>query len=58
MSAARIIHVPPSGSDRKHFARELHKAAQTYELKKREAEAAYAAADIALHQAHWLACEA
>jgi hypothetical protein len=58
MSAARIIHVPRSGRDRKHFARELHKAEQAYDLKRREAEAAYAAADIALRQAHRLTCEA
>lgn len=58
MSAARIIHVPLSGRDRKHFARELHKAEQTYEHKKREALSAHAAADLALRQAHRFDCEA
>jgi hypothetical protein len=58
MSAARIIHVPLSGRDRKHFARELHKAEQTYDLKRREADAAHTAADSALRQAHRLDCEA
>lgn len=58
MSAARIIHPPLSGRDRKHFARELRRAEQAYQAARSEAEVAHAAADRALARAHALDCEA
>jgi hypothetical protein len=58
MSAARIITPPLSGRDRRHFARELRSAEQTYERARREAEAAHASADAARAKAHRLDCEA
>nr|WP_311538551.1 hypothetical protein [uncultured Bradyrhizobium sp.] len=58
MSAARILHPPLSGRDRRHFAREVHKAEQAYQVATREAAAAHEAADRALARAHRLDCEA
>jgi hypothetical protein len=57
MSAARILHIPLSGRDRRHYANELRKAEREYERLTREAEAAHAAADRALAEAHRLDCE-
>lgn len=56
MSAARIITPPLSGGDRKHFARELHRAEVAYQRELREAVAAHAAADAALAKAYALDC--
>ncbi|WP_315792199.1 hypothetical protein [Bradyrhizobium sp. SZCCHNRI1002] len=58
MSAARIIQPPLSGRDRRHFSRQLKAAERTYEQATRDAEAAHAAADLALAKAHRLDCEA
>lgn len=58
MSAARIIVPPLSGRDRRHFARELRSAEQTYERASRDAKAAHAAADRARAEAWRLDCEA
>jgi hypothetical protein len=57
MSAARILHIPLSGRDRRHYANELRKAEREYERLTREAGAAHAAADLALAEAHRLDCE-
>lgn len=58
MAASRILYPSLSGRDRRHYASQLHKAEQAYEAAKRDAEAAHAAADIALQKAHRLDCEA
>lgn len=58
MAASRIIQLPMSGRDRKHYVRQLRQAEQTYEARRREAEAAHVAADQALQVAHRLDCEA
>jgi hypothetical protein len=58
MSAARILHPPLSGRDRRHYAAELRKAEQAFERTTREAAAAHEAADRALAAAHRLDCEA
>ena len=52
MAAARIIYPPMSGGDRRHFSRELHKGEQERARLVREAEAAHAAADRQLADAH------
>ena len=57
MSAARILHIPLSGRDRRHYAAELRKAETSYRDLLREAEAAHDAADRALAEAHRLDCE-
>jgi hypothetical protein len=57
MSAARILHIPLSGRDRRHYAAELRKAETAYRNLLRESEAAPAAADRALAEAHRLDCE-
>jgi hypothetical protein len=56
MSAARIITPPLSGGDRKHFARELHKAEVAYERECQAAAEAHAAADAARAKAYALDC--
>jgi len=56
MAAARIIYPPMSGRDRRHFSRELRKGEQEHARLVREAEAAYAAADRQLADAHRLDC--
>ncbi|WP_051310737.1 hypothetical protein [Bradyrhizobium sp. Cp5.3] len=56
MPAARIITPPLSGRDRKHYARELHKAEVAYEHEMREAAEAHEAADRMLAKAHALDC--
>lgn len=58
MSAARILHIPLSGRDRRHYAAELRKAQNAHDRLVREAKAAHAAADIARAEAHRLDCEA
>jgi hypothetical protein len=58
MSAARILHPPLSGRDRRHYAAELRKAEQAFARYSREAEAAHQAADRALAEAHRLDCAA
>jgi hypothetical protein len=57
MSASRVLHIPLSGRDRRHYGNELRKAQREYERLTREAEAAHAAADRALAVAHRLDCE-
>lgn len=57
MSAARILHIPLSGRDRRHYAAELRKAENAYRQLKREAAAAHETADRALAEAHRLDCE-
>jgi len=57
MSAARILHIPLSGRDRRHYAAELRKAETAYRYLIREAEAAGKAADLALAEVHRLECE-
>lgn len=58
MSAARILYPPLSGRDRRHYAGELRKGEQAFERARRDAEAAHAAADRLLAEAHRLDCEA
>ena len=48
MSASRVLHIPLSGRDRRHYGNELRKAQRELERLTREAEAARAAADRAL----------
>jgi hypothetical protein len=57
MSAARILHIPLSGRDRRHYAAELRKAETSYRYLLREAEAARKSADLALAEVHRLDCE-
>lgn len=56
MSAARIIYPPMSGRDRRHFSCELREAEQEHARLVCEAEAAYAAADWQLADAHRFDC--
>jgi hypothetical protein len=56
MSAARVIYPPMSGRDRRHFSSELHKGEQEHARLVREAEAAFAAADRQLADAHRFDC--
>lgn len=59
MSAARIIKPPPmSGRDRKHFAREIHKAEATLAHLLEQAATAHSAADAARAKAYALDCMA
>lgn len=59
MSAARIIKPPPmSGGDRKHFAREIHKAETAFARLLEEAATAHAAADAVRAKAYALDCAA
>jgi hypothetical protein len=58
MSAARIIHIPLSGRDRRHYAREHRKAEQVLARLIAAAAVAHEAADRALAEAHRLDCEA
>jgi hypothetical protein len=57
MSAARILHIPLSGRDRRHYAVELRKAKNAYRHLVREVAAAHDAADRQLAEAHRLDCE-
>ncbi|WP_146207724.1 hypothetical protein [Bradyrhizobium sp. SUTN9-2] len=59
MSAARIIKPPPmSGGDRKHYAREIHKAEVTFAHLLEQSATAHAAADAARAKAYALDCAA
>ena len=58
MAASRVLYPPLSGRDRRHYAGQIHKAEMVYAAAKRDAEAAHAAADLALQKAHRLDCEA
>ena len=53
----RIIHMPLSGGDRKHYARELRRVEQLQQELARKAEGAYAAGAEHLAMAHRYACE-
>jgi hypothetical protein len=53
----RIIHLPMSGRDRRHYVRELRAAEQAHRSLIGQVEAAYRAAGEQLRQAHGLACE-
>lgn len=53
----RIIHIPLSGRDRKHYVRELKRVEQMQQEMARKAESAYAAAAEHLAMAHRYACE-
>jgi hypothetical protein len=57
MSAARILHIPHSGRDRRHYATELRKVETTYRQLAKDAAAAREAADRQLAEAHRLDCE-
>jgi hypothetical protein len=56
MSAARILHIPLSGRDRRHYAAQWRKAESAYRRLVQEA-AAHEAADRQLAEAHRLDCE-
>jgi hypothetical protein len=56
MAASRIIRPPLSGRDRKHFARELHKAETAYEQEILAAAEAHVIADAARARAYALDC--
>ena len=53
-SAARVLHIPLSGRDRRHYAAELRKAENEYRRLTKEVAAAHDAADRALAEAHRL----
>lgn len=53
----RIIQMPLSGGDRKHYARELHRTEQLHRELVRKMDSAYATAGDYLRLAHRLACE-
>jgi hypothetical protein len=53
----RVIHIPLSGRDRKHYVRELKRVEQLQRELARKAEGAYAAAAEHLAMAHRYACE-
>jgi hypothetical protein len=53
----RLIHIPLSGRDRKHFVRECKRVEQLQRELARKAEGAYAAAAEHLAMAHRYACE-
>ena len=57
MAASQVLHIPLSGRDRRHYGNELRKAQREHERLTRAAEAAHAAADRALAEAHRLDCE-
>ena len=54
----RVIQLPPSGRDRRHYVAELRKGERQYERLVREAAAAHAGADRSLAAAHRLDCDA
>jgi hypothetical protein len=54
----RVIQLPLSGRDRRHYVAELRKAEDAYRHQSAAAEAAHAAADRALREAHRLDCAA
>lgn len=53
-----IIQLPLSGRDRRHYVAELRKAEDAYRRQSAAAQAAHAAADRALQEAHRLDCAA
>jgi hypothetical protein len=53
----RVIQLPVSGRDRRHYARELARVERMHENLVKEAAAAHDAAERALRQAHRLDCE-
>jgi hypothetical protein len=54
----RIIQLPLSGRDRRHYVAELRKVEEAFRRRTQEAATAHATADRALAQAHRLDCEA
>jgi hypothetical protein len=54
----RVIQLPLSGRDRRHYVAELRKAEDAYRRQSAAAEAAHAVADRALAEAHRLDCAA
>ena len=54
----RIIQLPLSGRDRRHYVAELRKAEEAYRRHVRDAEEAHAAADRALAWAYQIDCDA
>jgi len=54
----RVIQLPLSGRDRRHYVAELRKAEEAYRRHVQDAEAAHAAADRALAEPHRLDCDA
>jgi hypothetical protein len=54
----RVIRLPLSGRDRRHYVAELRKAEDAYRRHGREAEVAHQVADRALAEAHQLDCKA
>lgn len=54
----RVIHLPLSGRDRRHYVAQLRRAEDAYRRHTREAEAAHQVADRALAEAHRLDCRA
>jgi hypothetical protein len=56
--SSRIIQLPLSGRDRRHYVAELRKAEQAYQRHVQEAAMAHAASDRALVKAHRLDCAA
>jgi hypothetical protein len=54
----RVIQLPLSGRDRRHYVAELRKAEDAYRHQSAAAEAAHAAADRALARAYELDCDA
>lgn len=53
----RIIHMPLSGGDRRHYVRELKRVEELHRGLVHKVAAAYAAADEHLRLAHRTACE-
>lgn len=53
----RIIQLPMSGRDRRHYVRELTRVEQMHYSLVRQVADAFAAADAQLRQAHFLSCE-
>ena len=56
--SSRLIQLPLSGRDRRHYVAELRKAEEAYKRGIQEAEAAHAVADRALARAYALDCDA
>jgi hypothetical protein len=53
----RVIQMPLSGGDRKHYVRELKRVEELHRGLVRKAAAAYATAEDYLRLAHYIACE-
>ena len=54
----RVVQLPLSGRDRRHYVAQLRKAEDAYRRHMREAEEAHASADRALARAHQIDCDA